>query len=117
MEQDVLGTIVLAILGSNGLFALMQFLISRMDNQKNDKSSDKKTLDRIEKRLDTQERDSCRTQMLLMLSDYPDQTAEIMKLAHHYFAELGGNWYMTSIFNQWLIKNKHGKPEWFNSED
>lgn len=98
--------VIIALLGSNGLFALTQYLLTRKDGHK-------EALSRIEKRLDTQERDSCRTQLLLLISDYPDETAEIMKLAHHYFADLHGNWYMTSIFNQWLTKQGIGRPDWF----
>ena len=72
-------------------------------------------LSRIEKKQDKLERDSCRTQLLLLMSDYPDQTEEIMRLAQHYFADLRGNWYMTGLFNHWLEENRIGKPEWFDN--
>ena len=72
-------------------------------------------LSRISRKLDKLERDSCRTQLLLMLNDFPDQTEEIMRLAQHYFADLNGNWYMTSLFCKWLEKSGIGKPEWFDA--
>lgn len=80
-------------------------------NRKNGKEDD---MQLIKKKLDKQERDSCRTQMLLLMSDYPDQTDEIMRLAQHYFRDLHGNWYMTTMFNRWLESNGIGKPEWFD---
>ena len=73
-------------------------------------------LTRLSLKMDKQERDSCRTQMLLLMSDYPGQTEEIMRLARHYFQDLSGNWYMTSLFNKWLSDNNIGKPEWFNAD-
>ena len=79
------------------------------------KMGKKDGLAEIGHKLDKLERDGCRTQLLLLLSDYPDQTEEIMRLAQHYFADLRGNWYMTGLFNQWLEKNKIGKPEWFDA--
>ena len=81
------------------------------------KMGKKDGLAEIGHKLDKLERDSCRTQLLLLLSDYPDQTEEIMRLARHYFADLSGNWYMTSLFNQWLEQKRIGKPEWFNAEN
>lgn len=84
--------------------------ISAAINKKNGKEDD---LQIIKKKLDKQERDSCRTQMLLLISDYPDQTEEILRLAHHYFVELHGNWYMTVLFKKWLVDKNIGKPEWF----
>lgn len=30
---------------------------------------------------------------------------------------LGGNWYMTSLFDKWIIQHNSGiKPEWFKTE-
>lgn len=72
-------------------------------------------LTKLSKKMDKLERDSCRTQMLMLMSDYPGQTEEIMRLARHYFEDLSGNWYMTSLFNKWLSDNNIGKPEWFDN--
>lgn len=103
-------TIILAILASNGFFALLQFLIGRHDSKRNIKGK----LDRLEK-------DGLRTQLLLLLLMMPDEKKEIMTIAEYYFRKppngLGGNWYMTSLFDKWIVqKNKGVKPEWFKTE-
>lgn len=71
----------------------------------------------IIKRLDRNERDNCRIQLLIMLNHYPTEISEIMTLAERYFKDLNGDWYMTSIFNKWLESNGIARPEWFNKED
>ena len=102
-------TIIVAVLTSNGFFALLQFLITRWDTKKNLKGSLKKL-----------EKDGLRTQLLLLLLIQPDEQTEILTLAERYFKKppqgLGGNWYMTSLFKKWLEENKVGKPEWFETE-
>lgn len=80
------------------------------------KMGKKDTLAEITKRLERQERDNCRIQILIMINNYPNNHTEIMKLAEHYFVTLHGDWYMTGVFNRWLMDNNIGKPEWFNSE-
>lgn len=102
-------TIILAILGSNGLFALIQFLITRWDTRK-----------AIEGRLKHLERDGLRTQLLIMLLLKPNEQTEILTLAERYFKKppngLGGNWYMTSMFKNWLEEYTVLKPEWFETD-
>lgn len=98
-------TIVVAILASNGAFALIQYLITRHDTKKNIKG----TLIKLEK-------DGLRTQMLLLILMRPDEEGEILKIAQHYFVKLKGNWYMTSVFSKWC-KSRGLKPEWFHFED
>lgn len=68
---------------------------------------------RFSAQLKKQEKDQCRTQMLVMMGFRPHETTEIMKLAQHYFGDLEGNWYMTSLFNSWMDEQNIGKPEWF----
>ena len=110
MERNIIITIILAILASNGFFALLQFLITRHDTRKN-----------VKDKLITLEKDGLRTQLLLLLLMMPGETKEIMTLAEHYFRKppygLGGNWYMTSLFDKWIIQHNSGvKPEWFKTE-
>lgn len=111
--MDMVRDFLLACLGA-GLFGFLQFLITRHDNKKDE-------LGEITRRLKEMEKDQCRTQMLLLISDYPSENAEIMKIAEHYFKSeenggLGGDWYMTNLFNKWLTKQNLGKPEWFNDK-
>lgn len=102
--------LVIAGLFSGGFFAFLQFMINRKD-------STNERLSKIESKLQKAERDSVRTQMLMMMNHYPDEVSEIMKLAEYYFVTLNGDWYMTGIFNRWLEKNNIGKPTWFKNRD
>lgn len=99
--------IISIIFGTAGVIGFVQFLISRRD-KRND------LLGKIDKKLDKIERDNCRTQLLLLLSDYPGNNKEILELAQHYFFDLKGDWYMSSLFAEWL--NQHGIeiPPWFD---
>jgi hypothetical protein len=94
-------TIVIAVLASNGGFALLQFLITRHDTKKN-----------VKAKLLLLEKDVLRTQLLLLILMKPEEKKEILTLGQHYFVDLEGNWYMTDIFNKWLESNGE-KPEWF----
>lgn len=104
--QEIILTIVLATLGSSGLFSLIQFLCTRRDGKVDNISRLNKTLEKLEK-------DSVRTQMLVLMSDYPEERAELMKLAQHYFVTLEGNFYMENLFMNYLKRNKMEIPHWF----
>lgn len=104
MDKQMISTIILAILASNGFFALVQFLITRWDTKKSIKGK----LDRLEK-------DGLRTQLLLMILMKPEEKKEILTLAQHYFVDLEGNWYMTDIFKKWLKEKGHSNPDWFKT--
>lgn len=97
--------ILSAIIGSNALFAFIQFMINRHDNKKN-----------VRGKLLTLEKDVLRTQLLLLILLKDGETQEILTIAEHYFGELKGNWYMTSIFNKWLMDKKIAEPEWFDKD-
>lgn len=103
--DSYLTSIIIAVLASNGLFAMLQFLITRHDTKKN-----------IKGKLTVLEKDGLRTQLLLLILMKPKEEQEILRIAEHYFKVLHGNWYMTSIFKNWLEENKVGKPEWFETE-
>lgn len=101
MDNQIITTLVVAILASNGFFALVQFLITRWDTKKNLKG----TLKKLEK-------DGLRTQLLLLLLMMPEEKKEILTIGEHYFVDLRGNWYMTTLFEKWC--KKYGlKPDWF----
>ena len=96
------------IMGSTGFFAFIQFLVQRHDTRRGQ-------LAKILKQLDKNERDSIRTQMLLLMSDYPEERAELFRLAEYYFTHLHGNWYMTTLFKSYLKANKIETPDWVPS--
>lgn len=97
--------IIIAVVGSTALATLVQFFVTRHDNKRN-----------LSKRLDKLERDGLRTQMLVLIIQRPEEKQEILTIAEHYFKDLKGDWYMTSIFNKWIIDSDIAEPEWFNKE-
>ena len=58
-------------------------------------------LDTIIEKVDQAELDAIRGQLLALMSDYPDNESEILKVADYYFNELDGDWYMTGLFTKW----------------
>lgn len=104
--NDTTTTIVLAVIGSNALFAFLQFLIGRHDTKKN-----------IKGKLTVLERDVLRTQLLLLILLKGEEKQEILTIAEHYFKDLHGDWYMTSIFNKWLKEKTLAEPEWFDCKE
>lgn len=94
--------IIIAVIGSTAVATLVQFFVTRHDNKRN-----------LSKRLDKLERDGLRTQLLLLILLRPGETKEILTLGEHYFKDLHGDWYMTSIFNTWVEEAGIAEPEWF----
>lgn len=105
--------IILGILGGGNLILFIKFLIERHD-KKVEKAEDKEK-EHIQGTLKKLEKDGLRTQLLLLILMKPEETSEILTLAQHYFVDLKGNWYMTSIFNKWLEEYEIAEPEWFNN--
>lgn len=99
-------TIVIAIIGSNALFAFLQFMITRSDTQKN-----------VKGKLLILEKDVLRTQLLMLLLIKPEEKQEILTIGEHYFRVLKGDWYMTSMFNKWLKASEVAEPTWFDSKE
>lgn len=106
-------SVVVAVLGSGGLFTLIQYLIKSRDEKKGEIKKINDRLDGITKKLVQSEQNQIRLQMLFMIQLHPDEVNEILTLAQHYFKELHSNWYMTTIFNKWLEKSHIAEPEWF----
>ncbi|MBR3124521.1 MAG: hypothetical protein IKF42_03710 [Mogibacterium sp.] len=104
--KETLSMIVLTVIGSNAIFAFLQFMITRHDTKKN-----------VKGKLLLLEKDVLRTQLLLLILLKPEEKQEILTVGEHYFKVLKGNWYMTSIFNKWLTGAKEAKPEWFDSKE
>lgn len=102
--------LVLAILGSGALSALISGVFAAINNYQNNKKANN------DEKLKKLEIDIVRTQLLLMMAYYPNNVQEILKVAEHYFADLHGNWYATSLFFSFLEKNEIAEPEWFNRD-
>lgn len=95
-------TVILAIIGSGALSTIISAIITAIGNRSGIKSKVQKI-----------EKDSVRTQLLLMMSDYPDEKQEILTIAEYYFKTLKANWYMTTVFSKWLKKEGLERPDWF----
>lgn len=103
--NDNLAIIITSVIGSNAIFMFLQFMINRHDTKKN-----------VKGKLVKLEKDGLRTQLLLLILLKGEEQQEILTIAEHYFGELKGNWYMTSIFNKWLKDKKIAEPEWFDKD-
>lgn len=101
-----MNTIILAIIGSGALSALIAGIFSLINNRR----------EKLDKRFKLIEKDVLRSQMLMMIKLFPDEQQEILKLAEHYFGDLHGNWYLTTMFNKWLEEHDIARPEWFKEE-
>ena len=91
---------IAALIGSTTVATLIQFFVNRHDK-------------RLEDKLNKLERDGLRTQLLVLIIQRPEEKQEILTIAEHYFKDLKGDWYMTSIFNKWIIDAGIAEPEWF----
>ncbi len=112
-----LTTILVAVVSSNGLVEVIRWLVNR--RKKNDELI--KRLDTFEEntnsKLNKNEKDNVRTQLLVLMSDYPERLDEIMTAAHHYFVDLKANWYLTTIFKDWLKEKGIEIPDWLGKEE
>ena len=106
--------ILLGLLGGGNLILFIKFLIERHDRKK--ERVEDQDAEGMKKRLLILERDGLRTQLLLLILLRPTEQTEVLRLAEHYFKDLKGNWYMTSIFNKWLEDIGVAEPDWFDKE-
>lgn len=106
--------ILLGILGGGNLILFIKFLIERHDRKK--ERAEDQDAEGLKKRLTVLERDGLRTQLLLLILLKPTEQTEILRIAEHYFKNLKGNWYMTSIFNKWIEDSGVAEPDWFDKE-
>ena len=58
-------------------------------------------IDVIASKMDTLQVESARTQLITLMSNYPNNTSEILKLADKYFNEMNGDFYVTTLFEDW----------------
>ena len=107
--------LLIAVLGGGNAILFIKFLIERYD-RKHEREEDKET-EAIKSALKKMEKDVLRTQLLLLILLKPEEKQEILTIAEHYFKDLKGNWYMTSIFNKWLTGAGEAKPEWFDIKE
>lgn len=105
--------VVIAIIGSGALSALISGIFGLVQSRKNRQKQIEEELQEIQQAQHIAEKDALRTQLLLLIADYPEETSDILRLAEHYFRDLEGNWVLTTIFNRWMEGHKIVQPEWF----
>ena len=107
--MEYLSGLLIAVLGGGNLLLFIRFLIERHDRKKEKEEH----RDELKDEVLTIKKDGIRTQLLMLILLRHEETREILRVAEYYFKTLQGDWYMTSIFNKWLVDNNVAKPEWF----
>lgn len=96
------------IIGGLGIGGLITFFVSRHDTKKG-----------LENKLHKVEKDSVRTQILLMMYNYTEaDREELLNCAEYYFKKradggLEGDWYLTDMFKRFLETHDIKQPAWF----
>jgi len=105
--------LAVAVTGSAGLFGFLQYMIKRHDDKKGTISLILKELESIKNQLAELKQDQLRLQLMDMIHIHPEDHSDIMEIAQKYFVESKGNWYLSSIFNEWMQTQNIKKPVWF----
>lgn len=111
--KDMLVPIIITIIGSNAFFGFIQFLISRKDSNNERFKSIEDKMTSIDNKINYIDQGGVRQQIMLLIHLYPQRDEEIIKLAKKYFIDFKGNYYLTTIFKQYLDDNNLTYPQWF----
>ena len=93
--KDMADVITAVTVIGSALIAVGTWCINHANAATNEK------LDTISGQISGLEMDSARSQLLVLMSDYPDNESEILKVADYYFNNLKGDWYITDLFSKW----------------
>lgn len=99
------GLIITAILSSAGLFSLIQFLVVRHDNKKNNFTSVMKELKDIKDGQRNTDIRITRMELMNLIKEDPNNVDAVLQVAEYYFIELDGNAYAHAIFEKWAIEH------------
>lgn len=109
--------IVSCILGGGAIITFITFLIKRSDDKKEKNDEVLAEIKAIKKQMQKMERDSVRTQLLMLMNTYTyGETSEILTVAEYYFEGLKGDWYATSLFQKFCEKEQIPLPPWFKGK-
>ena len=116
-----MGTIIVAVLGSNVILEIVKWVLKKIDKKKQDPIADlKKQLDeaRTERKKNEQEHEQAmlRIQMLILMNHYPNESYQLMECAKKYFVDCKGDWWMSGMFEDHCKENGVSLPQWFKSE-
>ena len=93
--KDMADVITAVTIIGTALLSIGSWCITQANAATNEK------LDTISSQISGLEMDSARSQLLVLMSDYPDNESEILKVADYYFNNLKGDWYITDLFSKW----------------
>lgn len=99
--NDTALTILIALLGSSGLFTIIQFLLNRHFNKKDKINEVNQLLFTLRERIHLSELSDSRTQLLILINHYHDNHYAILKEAENYFCTLEGDSWMIEILTKW----------------
>lgn len=101
---DTVLAIFLAILGSSGIFTIIQLLLNRYFSKQDKKDEVQKALTSLAERTHQSELSDSRTQLLILINHYCDNHYAILKEAENYFCSLKGDSWMIDIITNWAEK-------------
>lgn len=93
--------IILACLGSSGLFAIVQLCLTRHFSKQDNKNDLIKSVQRLADRADEGDLNDSRIQLLILINHYPENHYAILKEAEHYFIGLHGDSWVAEIVMNW----------------
>lgn len=108
--------IIVACVSTAAFWTFLQFLINRHDSKKNNNDDIKKELGEIKLALAESKQDTTRIQLQNLINHDPTNKDAIFEVGKKYFTELGGNWYMDSIFQKWAHDYGIALPSWFKGK-
>lgn len=100
------GLVLSSILGSAGLFGLIQFFITRHDRKYDRMADIEKKMDRVCTSQDNMNLRLTRMELTNLIKDNPNNIDAILQVAEYYFIELDGNAYAHALFEKWA--SEHG---------
>lgn len=108
--------IIIAVVSSAGIWSFLQFVILRKSKLEEVAKAIEDFKAFVDSENKTIKRDNKRSQLLILMNHYATHHDEVMKVAYEYFVNLKGDWYMDSLFKEWLSEQGLQFPTWFKGE-
>lgn len=97
----IIVTVICSVLGSTGLFSLVQYLINRHDKKNDDLKEIKNDIISIKKIQDETILRVTRNELNGLIHDDPTNTEAILQVAEYYFNGLKGDAYAHGKMEKW----------------
>lgn len=97
--QKIAATISAIIVIGGAIIAGLSWAVECVTSRVNER------LDKIETQLNEVIVDSTRTQLLMLMTEYPDDKHRILTVAKKYFSDLSGDWYVSGLFARWATQH------------